>query len=292
MALDGEKFIDVDGVRTRYVDRGTGDTIVLFHGGNFGSTGSADATDDWGGTIDDIAKWGRVVAIDKLGQGYTDNPKSDDDYTMAAVVKHAYQTLRALSIESAHLVGHSRGGYLTCRLTVDYPEIAKSCVIVSSNTCAPGTGGNEKAFANQPKPSLTAESQRWVLEHYSYSPDCVTDEWVEALAAIAQQQSYAEAVEKMTQEGYLWTKFLPGLLTDKEEMFRILQTRGIQRPVLQIWGYNDPTVSHAQAYDLYRILAEKERRARWQTLNEAGHFCYREQRKRFNEVLQSFITNA
>lgn len=292
MALDGEKFIDVDGVRTRYVDRGTGNTIVLFHGGNFGSTGSADATDDWGGTIDDIAKWGRVVAIDKLGQGYTENPKSDDDYTMAAVVKHAYQTLRALSIESAHLVGHSRGGYLTCRLTVDYPEIAKSCVIVSSNTCAPGTGGNEKAFANQPKPSLTAESQRWVLEHYSYSPDCVTDEWVEALAAIAQQQSYAEAVEKMTQEGYLWTKFLPGLLTDKEEMFRILQTRGIQRPVLQIWGYNDPTVSHAQAYDLYRILAEKERRARWQTLNEAGHFCYREQRKRFNEVLQSFITNA
>ena len=292
MALDGEKFIDVDGVRTRYVDRGTGDTIVLFHGGNFGSTGSADATDDWGGTIDDIAKWGRVVAIDKLGQGYTENPKSDDDYTMAAVVKHAYQTLRALSIESAHLVGHSRGGYLTCRLTVDYPEIAKSCVIVSSNTCAPGTGGNEKAFANQPKPSLTAESQRWVLEHYSYSPDCVTDEWVEALAAIAQQQSYAEAVEKMTQEGDLWTKFLPGLLTDKEEMFRILQTRGIQRPVLQIWGYNDPTVSHAQAYDLYRILAEKERRARWQTLNEAGHFCYREQRKRFNEVLQSFITNA
>ena len=292
MALDGEKFIDVDGVRTRYVDRGTGDTIVLFHGGNFGSTGSADATDDWGGTIDDIAKWGRVVAIDKLGQGYTENPKSDDDYTMAAVVKHAYQTLRALNIESAHLVGHSRGGYLTCRLTVDYPEIAKSCVIVSSNTCAPGTGGNEKAFANQPKPSLTAESQRWVLEHYSYSPDCVTDEWVEALAAIAQQQSYAEAVEKMTQEGYLWTKFLPGLLTDKEEMFRILQTRGIQRPVLQIWGYNDPTVSHAQAYDLYRILAEKERRARWQTLNEAGHFCYREQRKRLNEVLQSFITNA
>ena len=292
MALDGEKFIDVDGVRTRYVDRGTGDTIVLFHGGNFGSTGSADATDDWGGTIDDIAKWGRVVAIDKLGQGYTENPKSDDDYSMAAVVKHAYQTLRALSIESVHLVGHSRGGYLTCRLTVDYPEIAKSCVIVSSNTCAPGTGGNEKAFANQPKPSLTAESQRWVLEHYSYSPDCVTDEWVEALAAIAQQQSYAEAVEKMTQEGYLWTKFLPGLLTDKEEMFRILQTRGIQRPVLQIWGYNDPTVSHAQAYDLYRILAEKERRARWQTLNEAGHFCYREQRKRFNEVLQSFITNA
>ena len=292
MALKGEKFIDVEGVRTRYVERGTGETVVLIHGGNFGSTGSADAIDDWGDTIDDIAKWARVVAIDKLGQGYTGNPKSDDDYTMAAVVDHVHHTLKTLSIENAHLVGHSRGGYLTCRLTVDYPEIAKSCVIVSSNTCAPGTGGNEKVFANKPTPSLTAESQRWVLERYSYNDQCVSDDWVNALAAIAQQQSYAEAVDKMNEEGFLWTKFLPGLQTDKEEMFRIIESRGLQRPVLQIWGYNDPTVSHAQAHELYKIIAEKESRARWQIFNEAGHFCFREQRQRFNEVLRSFITNA
>ena len=88
------------------------------------------------------------------------------------------------------------------------------------------------------------------------------------------------------------TKFLPGLQTDKEEMFRTLQTRGIQRPVMQVWGYDDPTVSHAQAFELYRILAEKERCARWQILNQAGHFCFREQRKRFDEVLRSFIASA
>ena len=292
MALKGEKFIDVEGVRTRYVERGTGETVVLIHGGNFGSTGSADAIDDWGDTIDDIAKWARVIAIDKLGQGYTGNPKSDDDYTMAAVVDHAHHTLKTLGIENAHLVGHSRGGYLTCRLTVDCPEIVKSCVIVSSNTCAPGTGGNEKVFANKPTPSLTVESQRWVLERYSYNDRCVSDDWVNALAAIAQQQSYAEAVDKMNEEGFLWTKFLPGLQTDKEEMFRIIESRGLQRPVLQIWGYNDPTVSHAQAHELYKIIAEKESRARWQIFNEAGHFCFREQRQRFDEVLRSFITNA
>ena len=45
----------------------------------------------------------------------------------------------------------------------------------------------------------------------------------------------------------------------------------------------------AQAFDLYRILAEKERRARWQIFNEAGHFSFREQPKRFNEVVRSFI---
>ena len=96
----------------------------------------------------------------------------------------------------------------------------------------------------------------------------------------------------MNEEGFLWTKFLPGLQTDKEEMFRIIESRGLQRPVLQIWGYNAPTVSHAQAHELYKIIAEKESHARWQIFNEAGHFCFREQRQRFDEVLRSFITNA
>ena len=189
----------------------------------------------------------------------------------------------------AHLIGHSRGGYLTCRLTVDYPELVKSCVIVDSNTCAPGTGTNEVVFANKPGEALSRDSQRWVLENYSYSADCVTEDWLDALVDISQQQKYAETIDKMNNEGFLWTKFLPGLQTDKEDMFRILQARGIQRPVLQIWGYNDPTVPHAMAFDLYRILAEKERRARWQIFNEAGHFSFREQPKRFNEVVRSFI---
>jgi len=289
MSMEGEKFVDVGGVRTRYVEKGDGDIVVLFHGGNFGAATSADAIEDWGRTIDDLAQWGHVFAIDKLGQGYTGNPKTDDDYTMDAVVKHAHQTLRTLGIEGAHLIGHSRGGYLTCRLTVDYPELVKSCIIVDSNTCAPGTGTNEVVFANRPGDVLSRESQRWVLEKYSYSADCVTEDWLDALVDIAQQQKYAETIDKMNNEGYLWTKFLPGLQTDKEDMFRILQTRGIQRPVMQIWGYNDPTVPHAMAFDLYRILAEKERRARWQIFNEAGHFSFREQPRRFNEVVRSFI---
>ena len=180
--------------------------------------------DDWDLNFDGLAKWFRVFAIDKLGQGYTDNPRTDDDYTMHAVVQHAYATLRALGIEGAHLVGHSRGGYLVCRLTVEHPELVKSCTIVDSNTCAPGTGRNDFVFANMPKPALSAESQRWVVEKYSYSGDHITDAWIDAMVAVAGQLKYAEAVRKMTADGFQWTKFLPGILTQKEEMFRILRT--------------------------------------------------------------------
>ena len=91
MSLQGEKFVDVDGLRTRYWEGGSGEVVVLIHGGNFGATTSADAIEDWGDTLHDFSKWCRVVAIDKLGQGYTDNPKNDEDYTMDAVVQHVYK---------------------------------------------------------------------------------------------------------------------------------------------------------------------------------------------------------
>ena len=291
MTIEGEKFVDVKGIKTRYIHKGSGPNCILLHGGNFGSTTSADAIEDWGQTIDDIASWASVFAFDKLGQGYTDNPKVDNDYTMDAVVKHAYHTIRTLGIESAHLIGHSRGGYLTCRLTVEHPEMALSCIIVNSNTCAPGTGTNELVFANRPGIALTKESQKWILERYSYGSECVSEEWLDALVEIAQQQKYAESIDKMNNQGLLWTKFLPGLQTDKEDMYQVLQSRGIQRPVLQVWSYNDPTVSHAQAFELYRMLASKERRARWQIFNQAGHFSFREQPKRFNETVRSFINS-
>ena len=289
MPISDAKFVDVGGVRTRYFERGSGETVVLVHGGAFGSTTGACCADDWDLNFDGLAQRFRVFAIDKLGQGYTDNPRTDDDYTMHAVVQHAYATLRALGIEGAHLVGHSRGGYLVCRLTVEHPELVKTCTIVDSNTCAPGTGRNDFVFANMPKPALSAESQRWVVEKYSYSGDHVTDAWIDSMVAVAGQPKYAEAVRKMTADGFQWSKFLPGILTQKEEMFRILRTRGIQRPVMQVWGSEDPTVSSEQAMGLYRILAEKERRARWQVFHRCGHYSFREHPKRFNEVLRTFI---
>ncbi len=286
------KFVDVDGVRTRYFDKGQGPTLVLIHGGHFGATTSADAAEDWDLNFDGLAEWARVIAFDKLGQGHTGNPKVDDDYTMAAVVRHAAGTLRALGVENAHLIGHSRGGYVTCRVTVDHPELVSTCTIINSNTLAPGTGRNEYVFANNPEPMLSRAAQRWVLEQYSYDPSHVSEDWLDALVKITERPEYRQGVAKMNEEGFLWTKFLPGLLADKEETFRILGARGIQRPVLLVWSRNDETVSHAQTEALYRILAEKERRARWQIFDRAAHFTYREHPKRFNEVIKSFVHAA
>jgi pimeloyl-ACP methyl ester carboxylesterase len=58
--------------------------------------------------FDRLAEWFRVIAVDKLEQGHTDNPKRDEDYTMAATVRHAYRFLLMLGLKDVHVIGHSR----------------------------------------------------------------------------------------------------------------------------------------------------------------------------------------
>ena len=100
-----ERYVDVDGIRTRYFEKGSGEPLVLFHGGNFGSNDAADCSLDWGLNFDALSQWFHVYAVDKLGQGMTDNPRSDDDYTMAAVVRHALAFLETLKLGNVHLGG-------------------------------------------------------------------------------------------------------------------------------------------------------------------------------------------
>ena len=41
MGLSNEKWVDVDGVRTRYFEKGAGETVILLHGSYFGADFSA-----------------------------------------------------------------------------------------------------------------------------------------------------------------------------------------------------------------------------------------------------------
>lgn len=290
MPMNDARFVDVAGARTRYFDAGAGETLLLVHGADYGST-SADCANDWDLNFDGLAAWGRVLAVDKLGQGHTDNPRRDEDYTMAAQVDHMFGFVEALGLDDLHLVGHSRGGYLVARLALEHPERVKTCTIVDSNTLAPGTGRNEIVHADTPGPLYSRDSIRWVLERYSYHPSCVTEAWLDALVEAAARPAFREAAEKMYGQGLRESVFLPELQRQKEETLGWLAERGLRRPTLLIWGYDDPTATLDQGYGLYEFLALHERRTVMQIFNQAGHFTYREHPEAFNAALRAFIAS-
>lgn len=284
-----EKFIDVGGVRTRYLEAGEGEPLVLFHGGNMGSGNMAECAEDWELNLPGLARRFRVIAVDKLGQGYTDNPRTDADYTMAATVRHACDFLIALGLERANIAGHSRGGYLVARLTLDYPDLIKSCIIVDTNTLAPGVAASQWVLANPPVPRLSRESQRWIIQHYSFSPTHITDSWLDRICEVAALPKSIEAVIKMRDERLSAHQFMPFLNRDKGDVFARLRDQGVNRPTLVMWGKNDPTAILAQGQVIFDLVASRQADARMCVLNQAGHFCFREQPAAFNAAITGFV---
>ena len=71
--LDTSKlhFVNINGIRTRYYEDGTGETLLLLCGGGIGSHYSLDG---WSLNLPDLAKYFHVYALDRLGQGHTDPP--------------------------------------------------------------------------------------------------------------------------------------------------------------------------------------------------------------------------
>jgi 2-hydroxy-6-oxonona-2,4-dienedioate hydrolase len=287
--LPAEKYIDVNGIRTRYLEAGDGEPLVLFHGGNMGSANLAECAEDWELNMPGLSRHFRVIAVDKLGQGFTDNPACDGDYTMAATVRHAYDFMAALGLENVNIAGHSRGGYLVARLTLDHPDKIRSCTIVDTNTLAPGVPASQQVLANPPVPRLSRESQRWIIEHYSYSPTHITEIWLDTVCAVAALPKSRIAADKMQKQRLSSRQFMPNLNLDKEDTFARLRDHGLGRPTLVMWGRNDPTALLAQGEVIFDLVARHQPLARMCVLNRAGHFCFREQPGAFNASLKGFI---
>jgi len=287
-----EKWIDVASVRTRFLEAGAGEPIVFLHGGHAGDSSGSESAEVWNLNYSALARGYRCIALDRLGQGKTDNPLKDSDYTMAASVDHAIAFVQALNTGPVHIVGHSRGGHVAIQVTLKAPDFVRSCTAVSTNTAAPGYGRNAFVFAPCTHPPLSLERMRYVLENYSYQTDHIDPEWLQLKQRMLESSKYREACKKMQEGGLFETQYLPMLSIDREAMFALLERRSIGRPTMLVWGFNDPTAPLAQGYDLYDLIARHQFRCQMHILNQAGHFCYRERPEEFNRVLTNFIEDV
>lgn len=287
-SLPEGRWLDVEGIRTRYFEAGSGEPIVFLYGGNFGTGDSASSAYTWNLNLRPLSEHFRAITFDKLGQGETDNPKNDD-YTMAAVVRHAAAFIRAMKLPPVHIVGHSRGGYAATRVTLDNHDLVKSLTVVNSGTLSPGVGTNEVVLSKPPYAAGTRECVRWVYENYSFNPKVVTEEWVDAVMHTLSLPKYQESVRKMGPEKLGTKLFLPDLAREKRETLQWINEGRLQRPVQVVWGFDDRTAVIDRGIELYNMFARHERRALFHVINQSGHFPFREHPERFNALMKRWV---
>jgi pimeloyl-ACP methyl ester carboxylesterase len=118
------RFLDVDGVRLHYIERGEGEPVVLIHGNG---TMIQDFTVS--GLVDRLASRYRVIVIDRPGYGYSSRPRQL--WTPRAHAKLFRRALKQLGVEQAVILGHSWGTLVAVALAVEYPALVRSLVLAS-----------------------------------------------------------------------------------------------------------------------------------------------------------------
>ena len=118
-------FIEVDGVRTRYVDIGDAEeTIIFIHG--FSSS-----LFSWRTCLEPISKSYRVIALDLKGFGFSDKPQSE--YTTDEYVDFVIAFMDALKLKKATLCGNSMGGGIAWRTALEHPNRVEKLILVDAS---------------------------------------------------------------------------------------------------------------------------------------------------------------
>ena len=119
------RFLDVNGVRLHYLERGSGEPLVLLHG-----NGSMIEDFESSGLIDLAAKDYRVIVFDRPGFGHSDRPRNVV-WTPAAQAELIKQALTRLDVSNAIVLGHSWGASVAVALALKYPDLIRGLVLAS-----------------------------------------------------------------------------------------------------------------------------------------------------------------
>jgi pimeloyl-ACP methyl ester carboxylesterase len=119
------RFVNINGVRLHYVDRGEGQALVLLHG-----NGSMVQDFEASGLMGRASEEFRVIAFDRPGFGNSERPhgtvwRPDAQADLFAAA------LRQLGVSSAVVFGHSWGASAAVALALRYPQLVRGLVLAS-----------------------------------------------------------------------------------------------------------------------------------------------------------------
>ena len=174
------RYVNVDGIRTHYLEGGDGPTVVFMHSGEFG--GCAELS--WEFNLEAFARHFRVVAPDWLGFGRTDKV-FDFANGRDRVFGHMVRFFEIMDIAEADCVGNSMGGSNLARIAAARPVIfpIRSLVLASGGGFAPATEARQQLLDYDGSP----KAMRALLDGLFYEKK----KWVDNPAYIRKRQQFA-----------------------------------------------------------------------------------------------------
>jgi pimeloyl-ACP methyl ester carboxylesterase len=125
-----DEYAEVDGYRLHYVEAGKGPP-VLFIPGSFSTYRT------WIPILPILAREHHVLALDYLGTGDSDKPRSGFRYSIGEQADLIAKLIRTLRLGRIHLVGASYGGVIVFNLAARHPDVCGKIVSIEGGILRP-----------------------------------------------------------------------------------------------------------------------------------------------------------
>lgn len=265
-------YLDVGGVRTRYLNAGDPNlpVLVLLHG----SGGHAEA---YVRNLESHAQHFSTWSIDMLGHGYTDKP--GHPLEVAHYVDHLIGFLDTIGAKRAHISGESLGGWVAARAAADHPDRVNRLVL---NTAGGSQADPEvmkriitlsMAAAQNPTWETVQARIKWLMADKTKDYDDI----VASRQAVYRQPGFVAAMSDIMalQDPEIRAR---NLLGEKEY-------GSITAPTLVLWTSDDPTADVSEG----RRIASMIPGARFEVMPDCGHWPQYEDPETFNKLHLDFL---
>ena len=165
-------YVDIGPVHTWYETRGTGEPLVLLHGG-------LDTNASWGALSDELARYYRVVAPERRGHGHTPDVDGPLTYDLMAADTAAF--IDRVVSAPVHLVGWSDGAVVAMLVAIARPDLVRKLVLIGGNADVSGMLPQVRESARLPADSEAFQPFRAV---YGVTSPDGPDHWPVVFAKI------------------------------------------------------------------------------------------------------------
>lgn len=275
-----EGWLDVPGGRVHYFRGGSGEPVVLLHGGGIDGAGLS-----WAGVFPSFAEEYDTFAFDL--PGYADTEVKPVPTNTADLVRFIDTVLTEAGITRAIFIAISMGGSLALAYAKAFPEKVRGMVLIAPTGLAEQLPSHrrmwftlrlsQRALANASNSAwINPEKARTSLSSLYNDSDNVEQELVDETVRLARKPNSSRAYVAWTKNNVGWSQM---------RTYHVPYLSEIKTPTLFLHGDNDKIIPLSGS----QKAADAMPNARIRVIAECGHWVQREREDKFLSAVAEFI---
>ena len=263
--------------RIHYNDAGTGDVVVMLHGGGPGASGWSNFDRNIGAFVD--AGY-RVLLVDQ--PGFNQSGEIVSDIPRGLLNAHALKGLvDALDISKVHVVGNSMGGLAALNFALEYPDRLQKLVLMGPGGLGPsivqpnpqeGIKKLVKLYQDPTYENLESMLEAFVFDQAALTPELRKGRWDNIVRNLQHLRNFVASSQKAP-------------IASWDVSHRVHQ---ITAPTLISWGRDDRFVPIDHAFKLVNLMQN----AQLHVFPRCGHWAQWEHAESFNRLAIGFLTHG